>query len=83
MGLRPRYSQKRNTQVGFSLQCSAWRDGQAGRRASAPARGISGRARGAPARRGKTPEDTAGVATAGARHRQVADGIYRQKEVGR
>jgi hypothetical protein len=76
------FSQKRNTQVGFSLQCSAWRDGQAGQRASAPARCISGRARVTPARRGQTPEHTAGVATAGARHRQVADEIYRQKEVG-
>ncbi len=69
--------------MGFSLQCSAWGDGQAGQRASAPAPGIPGRARGAPARRGQTRQDTAGVATAGARHRQVADGIYRQKEVGK
>jgi hypothetical protein len=59
--------------VGFLLQCSAWRDGQAGQRASAPARGIPGRARGAPPSRGQTPEHTAGVATAGARHRQVDD----------
>ncbi len=65
--------------MGFSLQCSAWRDGQAGQRASAPASGIPGRARGAPARRGQTPEHTARVATAGARHRQVADGIFQTK----
>ncbi len=56
--------------------------GQAGRRASAPAAGIPGRARGAPAHRGQAPEDTAGVATAGARHRQVDEWIYGLKEVG-
>jgi hypothetical protein len=54
-------------------QSGAWRDGQAGQRASAPAAGIPGRARGAPARRGQTRQDTPGVATAGARHRQVDD----------